>query len=588
MPSLIDHLSALVGDAFEATGLSYDLGRVIRSDRPDLGQFQCNGAMSAAKQVNASPRQIAEKVRALLESHDAFSDVSIAGPGFINLTLTDGFLAAHAQALDQDERFSSDPHEQKTVILDFGGPNIAKPMHVGHLRSTIIGDCLQRLFKFAGDKTVSDIHMGDWGKPMGMLISELKASEPDLPYFESDYEGADPSTSPLSMTDLEGLYPKAAAACKKDEARDQAAREATAELQSGKVGYRALWRHFVNVSKEGLRWEFDALGVRFDLWKGESDVDDLIAPMVEDMETTGVVEHDQGASIIRVALPDDQQEIPPLIVLKSDGAATYGMTDLATILDRVRIYQPDLILYVVDQRQNGHFVQVFRAAEKAKIANDVEFEHVGFGTINGPDGKPFKTREGGVMKLHDLISMVCETAGERLEEAGLAADYSPDEKKQIANQVGIAALKFADLGNHRLSDYVFDLDRFLRFEGKTGPYLQYAAVRINSILRKSGLDRSAVAPVLIGIHSESERELILALSVFSEAIEGAYERRAPNILCDHVYSLAQAYSRFYAEHHILSESDSAIRQSRLLLCCMTLDQIELCLNLLGIEVPARM
>ncbi len=588
MASVTSYLSRVVGDAFEAIGLARDLGSVIRSDRPDLGQFQCNGAMPAAKQAKAPPRQIAEKICALLKANEAFSDVSIAGPGFINLTLTDEVLAARAEGLSKDDRFGFTKSATKTVVLDYGGPNIAKPMHVGHLRSTIIGDCLQRLLNFAGDKTISDIHMGDWGKPMGMLISELKTTHPELPYFDPAIVGSFPDQSPVSMEDLEALYPTAATACKQDEARDDAAREATAELQKGREGYRALWRHFVDVSRQGLEREFGALGVHFDLWNGESDVDDLIQPMISDLENQGVIERDQGASIVRVALPDDQHEIPPLIALKSDGAATYGTTDLATILDRVRTYEPNIILYVVDQRQQGHFVQVFRAAHKAKIAEDVELEHVGFGTINGPDGKPFKTRQGGVMKLHDLISMVRETAEQRLAEAGLAADYSSEEKKHIAEQVGIAALKFADLSNHRLSDYIFDLDRFLRFEGKTGPYLQYAAVRIKSILRKASEDDSVFAEARIQIKSDHERELILALSAFPEAIEGAYGKRAPNILCDHVYGLAQSYSRFYAEHHILSESDKAIRQSRLSLCRMTLDQIELCLGLLGIEVPERM
>ncbi len=588
MTSLRSRLSALVGDAFEAAGLARELGAVVRSDRPDLGQFQCNGAMSAAKQAKAPPRQVAERVCALLAADEMLADVSVTGPGFINLTVTDDVLSAHGQAISENPRFGLTERAPKTVILDFGGPNIAKPMHVGHLRSAIIGDSLQRLFKFAGDKTVSDIHMGDWGKPMGMLISELQTVKPDLPYFLSDFDGAYPTGSPVSMEDLEALYPRAAAACKEDSSRDDAARDATAELQKGRRGYRALWRQFVDVSKQGLKREFDALGVRFDFWKGESDVDDLVGPMLADLDSQGVVEKDQGALIVRVAMPEDQHEVPPLIALKSDGAATYATTDLATILDRVRKFRPDLILYVVDHRQHDHFVQVFRAAKIGKIAERADLEHVGFGTINGPDGKPFRTREGGVMKLHDLISMVREAAIERLEKAGLAADYGPEEKETIARQVGIAALKFADLGNHRLSNYVFDLDRFLRFEGKTGPYLQYAAVRIKSILRKADFDDASHASGLIRIKSESERDLVLSLSAFPDAVAGVYDKRAPNILCDHVYALAQSYSRFYNRHHILSESDRMLKQSRLSLCKATLAQIELCLSLLGIDVPARM
>ena len=584
-------LTRIVGDAFDAEGLPRDLAIVTRSDRPDLAQFQCNGAMAAGKIAKTSPRDIAGKVVRRLSDHDIFADLSVAGPGFINLNLTRAVLNAHADELLSDAHFGAIGDVKKSaekIVLDFGGPNIAKPMHVGHLRSTIIGDCLQRLVKLVGHTAISDVHMGDWGKPIGMLIVELKLAQPDLPYFDPNHSGSYPADSPVTMAELEQLYPKAAQACKTDQRRDEEAREAIAALQRGRPGYRALWQHFVTVSKAGMEREFAALHVHFDLWKGESDVDQAIRPMVDDLLDRGVAEIDDGAVIVRVAEPDDQQEIPPLMCLKRDGAATYGATDLATIIDRVRSASPDRILYVVDQRQHTHFLQVFRAAEKAGFVKDTALEHIGFGTMNGPDGKPFKTREGGVMKLHDLIENMKDKAQERLAEAGLAGGYPEQEREKIAAQVAMAALKFADLSNHRLSDYIFDFDRFVRFEGKTGPYLQYAAVRIQSILRKAQDDNLLIDHGPISLQSPVEDELVLCASQFPDAIEAAYQKRAPNILCDHAYGLAQVFSRFYNEHHILSESNQALRGSRLALCRLALGQLTTTLDVLGIELPNRM
>ncbi len=587
MASLTAYLSGLAGDAFGALDLPRDLGLVSRSDRPDLGQFQCNGAMAAARIAKTNPRKIADQIVAALSENGCFSDVSIAGPGFINLSVTDEFLGRFLTSLAADDRLGVEAAPQK-VLFDYGGPNIAKPMHVGHLRSTIIGDSLTRLFRFVGAETLSDVHMGDWGKPMGMLISALEAEQPDLPYFDASRSGSYPEESPVTLEDLERLYPVAAAACKADPVRDEAARLATVDLQSGRPGYRALWGHFLAVSRRAMEREFGALGVAFDLWKGESDVHDLIPGMIASLKKAGLARKDQGALIIDVAEPDDSHEIPPLILEKSDGGATYATTDLATILDRVETGAPDAIFYVVDQRQHMHFEQVFRAAKKGGLSGRAALEHIGFGTMNGADGKPFKTRAGGVMKLHDLIAMVREKASERLSQAGLATDFSQEERALIANQVGIGALKFADLNTHRLSDYIFDLDRFMRFEGKTGPYLQYAAVRIKSILRKAVEEDADIPDAALSITSDVERALGLALSAFPEAMEAALERRAPNLICDHVYALAQAYSRFYAEHHILSEKDEALRGSRLGLCRAALTQLVAALGLLGIDVPKRM
>ncbi len=471
-------------------------------------------------------------------------------------------------------------------MLDFGGPNVAKAMHVGHLRSSIIGDALQRHFKFAGYAATSDVHLGDWGKPMGMLITELKLRQPELPYFDAAFTGPYPADAPVTMDDLETLYPLAAAACKADPVRDEEARNATAELQQGRVGYRALWRHFIDVSIAGIRREFASLGVFFDLWKGEADVDRLIAPMLADLRSRGIAEFDDGALIVRVGEPTDKKEMPPLMLVKRDGGVLYETTDVATIIDRVKSLDPDLVLYVVDQRQHEHFEKVFRGAIKAGYAGKAVLEHVGFGTMNGADGKPFKTRAGGVLKLYDLIEMAKAEAEKRLVETGIGADYPPDERANVARQVGLAAIKFADLSNYRLTNYIFDLERFTKFEGKTGPYLQYASVRIKSVLRKAAESNARPGP--IAITAAEERDLALAILRFPDALEETLKVRAPNIMCDYAYTLAQRFSSFYAAHHIMSEADGALRDSRLALCALTLRALETALDLLGIEVPERM
>ncbi|HEX3485145.1 MAG TPA: arginine--tRNA ligase, partial [Micropepsaceae bacterium] len=468
MISLIAELCATAGAAFAAENLPETLGQVQLSDRPDLAQFQCNGALAAAKLAKANPRAIAEKIAGRLRDAGLFEDVSIAGPGFINLKLRDEVLQARLQKLAANPELSRpETGKGKRVILDFGGPNIAKPMHVGHLRSCIIGDCLQRLFRANGWGVVSDVHLGDWGLPMGQLIAELALRAPELPYFDAADRSPYPDESPVSMDDLERLYPEAAAACKADPDRLEAARQATVELQAGRPGYRALWRHFHNVSAEGLTREFGSLGVVFDEWKGESDADPFIPDMLAKLKDAGLAVADQGAIVVRVEEPGDSAEMPPLILIKSDGGVNYATTDVATIVERVREHDPDLILYVVDQRQHLHFEQVFRAAKKGGLSGRASFEHIGYGTVNGKDGKPFKTRAGGVMKLYDVIAMATEEAERRLSEEGLAADYAAEERAEIARAVGLAALKFADLSNFRISDYVFDLARFTRFEGRT-------------------------------------------------------------------------------------------------------------------------
>jgi arginyl-tRNA synthetase len=584
MTSLAGELSRLAGQAFAAEGLSDRFGLVQVSDRPDLAQYQCNGALAAAKATKANPRAIAEKIAARLKAEAIFAKVEIAGPGFLNLDLRDDALNARAAVL-VGRPFPALPNG-KTVVIDFGGPNIAKPMAVHHLRSSIIGDCLQRLYRANGWKVVSDVHLGDWGLQMGQLITEIEIEGIAPIYFDINFVGPYPDEAPVSMDDLETLYPRAAAACKGDPARLEAARRATVDLQAGRPGYRALWRHFVKVTEAGLTREFASLGVKFDLWNGESSVDALIPPMLEDLKARGLAELSEGALVVPVAREDDKKPLPPLILVKSEGGVLYGTTDLATVIERVRAYDPALILYVVDHRQHGHFEQVFRAAAKAGFSGRAELEHVGYGTMNGADGKPFKTRAGGAMKLYDLIGMAKAEAEKRLAEQGIGADYSAEERSEIARKVGIATIKFADLSNHRTTDYIFDLERFSKFEGKTGPYLQYAAVRIQSMLRKAG--EQGMEAGLPAIHSPEERRLILQLLALGDLLAAAEEKRAPNMLCEYAFELAQNFSRFYGAHHVLSEPDTNLRAARLSLCSLVLAVLTGVLGLLGIEVPERM
>ena len=588
----LDELSKRVGQAFATAGLDIDLGHVRVSDRPDLAQFQCNGALAAAKTAKQNPRAIAEKIAEDLRADAIFKEVAVAGPGFLNLILTDTFLTDAMLRYAGLKGAAWQAVGTEIVILDFGGPNVAKPLHVGHLRAAIIGESLKRILRYVGATVIGDVHFGDWGLQMGQLISELEIQEGDLPYFDEDFTGPYPSESPVSLKDLEALYPVAAANCKADADRLAVARKATFALQEGRPGYRALWEHFVQVSRAAIEAEYADLDVSFDLWKGESDAHPLIKDMLLDLRAKGLAEDSEGALIMRVAREDDNKDIPPVMLVTSQGSVGYHTTDIATILDRVRSHDPQRMLYVVDQRQGLHFEQVFRAAAKADYFPEDRLEHLGFGTMNGADGKPFKTREGGVLKLRDMIDMVTARAGERLASSGLAADYDPQEKDDIARKVGIAALKFADLCNPRTSDYVFDLDRFLAFEGKTGPYLLYACVRIQSILRKMGLELRGEGsdPTAddILITANEERDLALCLLQFGDIISQAYHKRMPHVLCDHGFLLAQAFSKFYAACPVANEPDERIRLSRALFCQLAHNQLYTVLDLLAIRVPTRM
>ncbi|MBA4801767.1 MAG: arginine--tRNA ligase [Euryhalocaulis sp.] len=580
-------LGERLGKAFEAQGLPATLGATARSTRPDLAPYQCNGAMAAAKQAGKPPREIAQTVADAVSGDPLIESVEIAGPGFINLTPSAKALEDRANALAEDDRAGARiVDEARTVVIDFGGPNVAKPMHVGHLRSSIIGDSLQRLFRFCGDKVIGDVHLGDWGLQMGQIITELAREKPDLPYFDKDFEGPYPDESPVTIEELETIYPRASQACKANEARMDEARMATQALQEGRPGYIALWRHFLEVSRAALKRDFAALDVHFDLWKGESDVQDRIRPMVADLVERDIATEDKGAIVIPVAREDDKKELPPFILLKSDGAALYTTTDLATILDRSETLDPDLILYVVDKRQSLHFEQVFRAAQKSGFAEGISFEHLAYGTMNGPDGKPFKTRAGGVLKLADLLDRAHRRAVARMEEAGIASNMEKAEYEAVADKVALAAIKFADLSHDRATDYIFDLDRFMTFEGKTGPYLLYAAVRVKSLMRKAA--DAGVEPGEIRIKEKAEADLLYALDAFDRASATAYEKRAPNFLCDHAYTLAQAFSGFYSACPIVTAEDAETRASRLALAQLTLTQLNLVLGLIGLEAPDRM
>lgn len=587
MTDLRTSLGEAVAAAFAAEGVDASLARVTASDRPDLADFQSNGALAAAKALKANPRELATRVAERLSADPRLTAVEVAGPGFINLKVADAALSARAAQVAADATMAgaSKSSPPKKVVIDYAGPNVAKPMHVGHLRSSIIGESLKRLFRFRGDIVWGDAHFGDWGFQMGLLIVACADEGLGLP-FMAEGDGPFPAETPVTLEDLERLYPQAATRAKEDlEFRDRA-RKATAELQAGRPGYRALWAHFVAVSRTALQREFGALGVTFDLWNGESDADPLIPEMVADLKARGLAEFDQGAWIIRVVEEGDKRELPPLLLLSSEGSAMYGTTDLATILQRRREQDFDLVLYCVDQRQGDHFEQVFRAAYKAGYATPGQLEHAANGTMNGADGKPFKTRAGGVLKLHDLITQARDKARERLKEAELGADLPEAEFEDIAHKVAVAALKFADLSNSRTTSYVFDLDRFMSFEGKTGPYLLYQSVRVKSLLRKAAEQGAEPGPIVIA--EPAERDLALTLDAFDQAVADAYDKRGPHLIAEHAYRLAQSFSKFYAACPILIAPDAAIKGSRLALAAASLHQLETALTLLGIDTPDRM
>lgn len=580
-------VDAILLDAFAALNLPSEYARAVVSGRPELADLQCNGAMPAAKAVGGNSRTVAADIAHLISQRPEFAEVSVAGPGFLNIRLSAAFLAQTASAMALDENLGiSDEGFGRLAIIDFGGPNVAKPLHVGHLRSLVIGECLRRLLMAQGWRVVADAHLGDWGLQMGMLTSEIRRRLPSGLWFEPGFAGPWPNSAPVTVDELETLYPKAAAACAADPVRMAEARADTAALQAGDPGLTALWHALRALSLEAQERDFGSLGVRFDLLNGESDVQSLIGPMVERLKDTGFALEDDGATVLPIAETADRKEMPPLLLAKSDGAALYATTDLATLADRAGRMGAARILYVVDQRQALHFEQVFRASRKTGLSGLAELRHIGFGTVNGPDGKPYKTRQGGVARLSDLLDEAVVKAALRIAESGHGADLDEAAKGELAGKVGIAAVKFADLAGDRLSGYVFDPDRLVSFEGRTGPYLQYACVRIRSIIAKAverGEQPGALAPV-----ARAETDLLLACLGFPAAVAEAARLMQPGVIAEYAFTLAQAFSRFYAECPVLGAADRSERASRLAMCQLTGRVLELTLDLMGIDVPERM
>ena len=590
MKKLIDQISERVSAAFEQAGFDPALGRCAPSNRPDLCQYQCNGAMAGAKLYRTAPFRIAEKVAPLLAGEEMFAKAEVVRPGFLNLDLSPDFLARTMAELEADpERCGSEKTDKpQTIIIDYGGPNVAKPLHVGHLRSAIIGESLKRIARFKGHTVIGDIHLGDWGLQIGQIIAELRQRQPELPYFEAGNEGPFPAEPPFSISDLEEIYPCASAKSKADESFKAAAQEATAKLQAGHPGYRALWKHIINVSVSDLKANYAKLDVTFDLWMGESDAQPFIPDMVEKMKAEGYAHLSDGALVVDVAEESDTREVPPCLILKSDGAAQYETTDLATIVQRERDYHPDRMIYVVDKRQELHFVRVFRCAYKTGLLDKDKcaLEFVGFGTMNGKDGKPFKTREGGVLRLEYLLRDVTEAV---FEKSRGNEDLSEEELHQVAEQVGLAAIKYGDLSNQPSKDYVFDLGRFIAFEGNTGPYIMYTMVRIKSILKKyyEANPEGAKFPILPP-EGEKETNLYLTLARFADAVDDACEQNAPNRVCRYIYDLSNCLNQFYAERSILREEDPKRQSSYVRLLELVLRVLERSVELLGFEAPERM
>lgn len=582
-------VASIVRDVIKDILPGIDNALVTESKRPDISDFQSNVAFQLSKELKTSPKQLALAiVREIRKRDHIFSGITIDGPGFINFRLSPNYLAALCNDLAGDARLGcSRVSSGSQVVVDFGGPNIAKSMHVGHLRSTIIGFALRQILRFAGYEAIGDVHLGDWGTQMGMLIHELQLRKPDLIYFDARYKGPYPSIPPISLEDLETMYPQAAERYKNSSRDQEAARQATLDLQMGRPGYRALWAHFVSLSGQSLKEDFAFLGVDFDLWWGESTVDELARSIIVRLQEQGIAEPSDGAIIVRVERPEDTKEIPPLILEKADGAVMYGTTDLATIEARIRELGADTIIYVVDQRQATHFEQVFRAAVRAGICKRNQLEHIGFGTVNGPDGRPFKTRAGGVMKLRDLLRAAEDKARERIKQSQVTKQLDCLSSAELPQKIANAAVKFADLSNFRLSNYNFDLDRFVSFEGRTGPYILYSIVRIRSILDKAQMSRDDQKKILPA-SSNVERELQFLLTQFADCIKRSLELRAPNILCEYVFNLAQMFSKFYGNHHILSENDPCIQTSRLSISALALRVLETSVRLLGIEPVDRM
>ena len=588
MTKLLDLISIEVTKAFAAAGYEEKYGKVTLSNRPDLCEFQCNGAMAAAKQYKKAPFMISDDVAAQLADNEMFSAVDSVKPGFLNLKLSDVYLAEYLQKMQEDDRFGCEETDRpKTIIVDYGGANVAKPLHVGHLRSAIIGESVKRLYRYMGHTVIGDVHLGDWGLQMGLIITELKERQPELVYFDEAYEGDYPTEAPFTISELEEIYPTASGKSKEDAAYKEAAMQATFELQKGRRGYVALWKHILNVSVADLKKNYGNLNVAFDLWKGESDADPYIADMAEKMKEEGYAYMSEGALVVDVCEESDAKEIPPCMILKSDGASLYTTTDLATIVWRMEEYKPDAMVYLADKRQELHFVQVFRCARKTGLVqDDTNLKFIGFGTMNGKDGKPFKTREGGVMRLEKLVSDIEEKMYQKISEN---QTMSEEEARDTAKMVALSAIKYGDLSNQASKDYVFDIDRFISFEGNTGPYILYTIVRIKSILKKYAQSgKSAAGSTILPAHSDSEKALMLELAKFNGVMENASEEAAPHKICSYIYDLANELNRFYHGTKIMAEEDEKVQAGYIRLLELTRDVLEICIDVLGFSAPERM
>ena len=596
MEQFLNLISKEMESAFEAAGYDSALGRVTVSNRPDLCEYQCNGAMAGAKRYRKAPFMIADDVaKALTEKNDGtgsnvFSKVEVVKPGFLNLDVKESFLQSYLREMSADERLGMPlPEKPEKIIIDYGGPNVAKPLHVGHLRSAVIGESVKRIARFHGEDVIGDIHLGDWGLQMGLVITELKKRMPDLPYFDPDFKGGYPEDAPFTVSELEEIYPFASAKSKKDPEYYAEAMDNTRRLQEGERGLYALWQKIVGVSVADMKRNYENLDVSFDLWNGEASVHPVIPGMVRDMKESGCAHESKGALVIDVSRETDSKEIPPCIVLKSDGASLYTTTDLATIKERVEKYDPDRIIYITDKRQELHFTQVFRAARKAGLTGtETELVHIGFGTMNGKDGKPFKTREGGVMRLETLIA---DIDAEMLSKISTNPDIPAEEAQETSRRVALAALKYGDLSNQASKDYIFDIEKFTSFEGDTGPYILYTIVRMRSILQRYLAEEGASAPaeLALGVPAgDVEKKLMMDLAGFNAMMEGAYSDLAPHRVCAYIYQVSNDFNSFYHSTRILAEKDKEQKESWIALLCLTERVLSRCIDVLGFSAPERM
>ena len=588
MEKFLDLISNEMKQAFEAAGYDRELGKVTVSNRPDLCEYQCNGAMAGAKLYKKAPIMIANDVADKCTDSRVFAEVQAVAPGFLNLKIKGSFLADYLTQMEKEEKFGLNaPEKQKTIIVDYGGPNVAKPLHVGHLRSAVIGESVKRIARYIGHKVIGDIHMGDWGLQMGLVITEMKERYPELVYFDENFDGEYPEEAPVTVTELEEIYPTASKKSKEDPAYKEKAMEATFKLQSGVKGYRALWKQIIKISVADMKRNYDNLNVTFDLWKGESDVHDVIPGMVDYMKKEGYAYISDGALVVDVKEDTDTKEIPPCMILKSDGASLYNTTDLATIMERMREYHPDQMIYLTDKRQDLYFEQVFRCARKTRLVDeDTELVHIGFGTVNGADGHAFKTRDGGVMRLEMLINEINEKMYQKIVES---REVDEEEARNTAKIIALSAIKYGDLSNQASKDYIFDIDKFTSFEGDTGPYILYTIVRIKSILAKAkeqGEDLTNLT--LKEADTDSQKALMMTIARFNAMMENAYDEVAPHKICAYIYDLANALNRFYHENRILAEEDETKKCSWLGLLILTKEILEACIDVLGFSAPERM